>query len=79
MANCRIHIQWNPALTPPRFVDTYTYTSTHTYTYIICLRQNRGRSILSDHAHLSYVCQVTIYKVEPLNKNIAVSLLGKQY
>ena len=39
----------------------------------------KGRSILSDHAHLSYLCHVTIHKVEPLNKNIAVSLPGNQY
>ena len=41
--------------------------------------RKKGRSILSDHAHLSYLCHVTIYKVEPLNKNIAVSLPGNQY
>ncbi len=42
------------------------------------LRQ-KGRSILSDHAHLSYLCHVTIHKVEPLNKNIAVSLPGNKH
>ncbi len=41
--------------------------------------RKKGRSILSDHAHLSYLCHVTIYKVEPLNKKIAVSLPGNQY
>ncbi len=41
--------------------------------------RQKGRSILSDHAHLSYLCHVTIHKVEPLNKNIAVSLPGNQY
>ena len=41
--------------------------------------RNRGRSILSDHAHFCYVCHVIICKFEPLNKNIAVSLPGNQY
>ncbi len=41
--------------------------------------RKKGRSILSDHAHLSYLCHVTIYQVEPLNKKIAVSLPGNQY
>ena len=40
---------------------------------------NWRRSILSDHAHFSYLCHVAIYKVEPLNKNIAVSLLANQH
>ena len=41
--------------------------------------RNTGSSILSDHAHFCYVCHVTICKLEPLNKNIAVSLPGNQY